>query len=442
MSKKYFLSLMLLLIFAVGCSSQSNTDNASNSSSTDDNTESQPEKTLRFMTNGNENNGDYLVVTSIAEDYKNEVNPNFNLEIESIPTQSQYFQKLQTYIASNQMPDFFKLPNGPIAETLVEQDKLVDVKDTLQEFGELDNFHSSVIDFLSFEDGSLYLFPEGRYGEAFWYYTEPFEELGLEKPTTFEEFIDVSETLKEAGYTPINVAGKERWQLIRYLSHIPLRLTHYDFINGLKTGETSLTTDIGMKSLNFLHELGQMEAFQVGFSNTDYTDSINQFIGGGQGVMHYNGSWEIAQFEEKYAAGEMDYFFIPEVAGEDNVGPKTSITAGLAYAFNKDTFDETTKDFFKYLVENYHERANEEGFMSPLKGDAPENASQLFVDFSKDLDDVELGGLSWDDKLDPASTEEMGVAANELALGMITPEEFAERIDTVIDENAPAFFGE
>ncbi|WP_165445059.1 ABC transporter substrate-binding protein [Gracilibacillus phocaeensis] len=437
--KLLFSIMIMLLLVIIGCSN--NTDGSSNEENQEADTAS-PAKTIRFMSNGNENNGDFRVVTSIAEQYQEEVNPNFELQIESIPTQSQYFQKLQTYIASNQMPDFFKLPNGPIAETLVEQDKLVDIKATLQEFGRFDDFHNSVIDFLSFEDDSLYLFPEGRYGEAFWYYTEPFDELGLEEPETFEEFLDVVQQLKEADYTPINVAGKERWQLIRYLSHIPLRLTHYEFMDGLKVGDTSLTSDIGMQALNFLNDLSEKEAFQTGFSNTDYTDSINQFIGGDQGVIHYNGSWEIAQFEEKYESGELDYFFIPEVAGEENPGPYTSVTAGLAYAFNADTFDDETKRFFEYLVEHYHEKANDEGFMSPMIGDVPEDASQLYVDFSEDLDKVELGGLSWDDKLDPASTEEMGVAANELALGMITPEEFAERLDQTIAENAPAFFNE
>lgn len=426
--------LLVFMVFIVGCNSQSTTEESNSSTENE-----APEKTLRFMTSGNGNNGDFRVVTAIAKRYQQEVNPNFSLEIESIPTQSQYFQKLQTYIASNQMPDFFKIPNGPIAETLVQQNKLVDIKKTLKEFGLFENYHSSVIDFLSFKDGSLYLIPEGRYGEAFWYYTEPFKKLNLDEPTTIEEFLDVTQKLKEGGYTPINVAGKERWQLIRYLSHIPLRLTHYDFIDGLKTGETSLTSEIGMRSLNFLYDLGQMNAFQIGFSNTDYTDSINQFLGG-QAVMHYNGTWEIPQFAEKYESGEIDYFFIPDVEGEDNKGPNTSITAGLAYAFNEETFDETTKDFFKYLVENYHQGAIEEGFMSPMKGDLPEDASKLLVDFSADLDKVELGGLSWDDKLDPASTEAMGVAANELALGMITPREFADRLDKTIDENAPAFF--
>jgi raffinose/stachyose/melibiose transport system substrate-binding protein len=67
--------------------------------------------------------------------------------------------------------------------------------------------------------------------------------------------------------------------------------------------------------------------------------------------------------------------------------------------------------------------------------------SLLTKDISKVLEKVEKGGVSWDDKLDPATTELMGSSANELALGLITPEKFAQRMDKAIKENAAKFFG-
>ncbi|RIE00331.1 hypothetical protein [Cohnella faecalis] len=65
---------------------------------------------------------------------------------------------------------------------------------------------------------------------------------------------------------------------------------------------------------------------------------------------------------------------------------------------------------------------------------------KLAKDFSLDLEAVAKGGVSWDDKLDPASNEVVGSTANELALGLITPEEFAEKVDKAIGRNAPSFF--
>ncbi len=426
--------LFILMLIFTGCSSETKSKQTGAGSK-------QPAKTIKLLTNGNNNNGDFRALKAIYEQYRKEVNPNFKMEIESIPNQSQYFQKLQTYIASNQMPDLFKLPNGPLAETLVKQGKLVDMKKTLTDFGKLDQFNKSVIDFLSFEDGSLYLYPEGTFGEAFWYWKKPFEENHIAIPKTYDEFIAACEKLKQAGYTPIAVAGKERWQLIRYLSFIPLRLTHTDFINQLKTGDEKLSGDLGMQAVNFLYTLGKKGFFQKGFSNMDYTQGLNYFLGG-KAVIHYNGSWELDKLKTEYEKGNIGYFFDPDVAGGKNIGPHTSITSGLAYALNKQKFDKTTKDFFKYVVDHWGQYIYEKGGeMSPMKGDIPEEAPKLMKDFSSDLAKVTQGGVSWDDKLDPATTEAMGTAANELALGMITPKAFAKRMDEAIKENAPKFFG-
>ncbi len=446
---KFYGGLMLILALSVGLLAGCGGDNAGSSASSEAgqssegaSAEKQPHKKIRFFTKGNENNADYRVMKALIEQYRKEVNPNFEVEIESIPNDTQYFQKLRTYIAGNQLPDFFKIPNGILSENLAKQGRLVDMKATLEEFGKFDQFNKAAIDFLSFEDGSLYLYPEGKFGEAFWYYKKPFEELGIQAPTNFDEFIAAAAKLKEAGYTPIAVSGKEMWQLVRYLSFIPLRLTHTEFINTLKTGDEKFTSETGMQAANFLSALGKGGYFQKGFSSMDYTQTLNYFMGG-NAVIHYNGSWELAQFKDKYDAGEIGYFFVPDVAGADNVGPRTSITAGLAYAFNQETFDEATKDFFKFIVEHYNTAAFEVGgFLSPMNGDIPDSMPQLTKDFSKDLDAIDQGGVSWDDKLDPASNEVVGTAANELALGLITPEEFAAKVDKAISQNASKFFGE
>ncbi|WP_147355982.1 hypothetical protein [Cohnella faecalis] len=44
----------------------------------------------------------------VDRSYQKEVNPNFEVEIESIPNDTQYFQKLRTYIAGNQLPTSLK----------------------------------------------------------------------------------------------------------------------------------------------------------------------------------------------------------------------------------------------------------------------------------------------------------------------------------------------
>jgi raffinose/stachyose/melibiose transport system substrate-binding protein len=432
--------LSLVLIFITGCSGGGNATDKAPGSDAAAQKHAQPEIKIKFFTKGNENQPNYRVLTSLFEDYKREVNPNLKVEIESIPNHSQYFQKLRTYIAGNQIPDFYNLYNGILSEELAKQGKLVDMKALLQEYGVFKDYNKAAIDFLSHEDKSLYLYPSGSYSEPFWYYTEPFKKHNIKVPTTFDEFIEAADILKKNGYTPIAVAGKEIWQLIRYLSFMPLRLTHDKFVQSLKVGKISMGSEIGMMSANFLHTLGTKGYFQKGFSGMDYTQTLKYFSAG-NAVILYAGTNEIENLAEKYDKGIINYFLLPDVAGKDNIGPKVSIHAGLAYALNAETFDDAKKDVFKYVIERYPQRAYEQGFIPPVDGEVPGFMPSYVKALAKEMKSITLGHVSWDDKLDPATTEFMGAAANELALGLITPEEFAKKIDAAIAENAPKFFG-
>ena len=66
--------------------------------------------------------------------------------------------------------------------------------------------------------------------EFFFYRKDIFEKYNLEAPTTWNEFLDTCKTLKDNGEIPLIVAGKENWQLMRYLSFAPWRMTKDQFI--------------------------------------------------------------------------------------------------------------------------------------------------------------------------------------------------------------------
>ncbi|MFQ7551442.1 MAG: extracellular solute-binding protein [Blautia marasmi] len=67
------------------------------------------------------------------------------------------------------------------------------------------------------EDENVYLFPESLNCEFFLYRKDVFEKYDLEVPKTWDDFLNVCQTLKEKEEIPLIVAGKENWQLMRYL---------------------------------------------------------------------------------------------------------------------------------------------------------------------------------------------------------------------------------
>ena len=67
-----------------------------------------------------------------------------------------------------------------------------------------------------------------------------------------------------------------------------------------------------------------------------------------------------------------------------------------------------------------------------------------FSDFDQkvmdDCNNLTDYGYSWDVRMDSATVEVMNKEIVNLGMGAITPEEFAQRIDAAIAENAPKFF--
>lgn len=73
----------------------------------------------------------------------------------------------------------------------------------------LDNVNPSSLEMTKQEDGGYYALPYSRNYIGVYYNQTIFEENSLEVPATWEEFLQVCETLKAAGITPMGLHGKD-----------------------------------------------------------------------------------------------------------------------------------------------------------------------------------------------------------------------------------------
>ena len=82
------------------------------------------------------------------------------------------------YLASGDLPDVFNLMNGPIAEEMISDNKLVNMTEALQAEGKYDEMNQAVRDFFTAKDGNVYVLPSGRVAEFFAYRKPLFEKYG------------------------------------------------------------------------------------------------------------------------------------------------------------------------------------------------------------------------------------------------------------------------
>ncbi len=388
---------------------------------------------ITALLKGTESTEQFLVFDYLLKNFC--ADKGLDYEIELVNDMQDYFTKLQMYINSNTLPDIYGCPNGTLSQACLDIDALVDVGAELERNGYAEKLNGAIRDFLTnVNDGKLYLFPQGLYCEYFMYRKDIFEKAGVSTvPTTWTEFEEVCQKVLDAGEIPVIVGGSDAWQLMRYLSFSPWRVTGSDFIEGYQAGTDSFQeNESAQYAVELLANLGTKGYFEPGFASVDYTSACNLFYGG-TGAIFYSGSGNIELAEQMYDEGLLGFFPVPDTDGMNNMATNVPIHAGFAEGFNKATYDETMQEFFDYMCENFSEACYTQAkIFSPFVEELPEGLPQLNYDVQPMFATADTAWTSWDDKLDSDVLTKIVDAQQNLAQGNMTPEEFMANCDSFI----------
>ncbi|WP_456290070.1 extracellular solute-binding protein [Paenibacillus sp. AK002] len=397
------------------------------------------DKTITWLTARPENGAIIQTVRELADRYS-EDHPGFKLDIQVTADRPSYLTKLRTLVASGELPDFIDTDADPYAQELADAGMLVDMKQFLEEQGLYDQFYEPALKYQELPDGSLYLLPLEYHLEMTWYNKKIFEENNLTVPKTIDDMLTISKALKDKGITPIAVDGVDVWPVLRYAAMIPFRTTGNEFARNLSQGKAKMADDVGMQTANFVSEIGQY--FQKGFASTDYTTAKNMFLNG-EAAMYRMGTWEIPAFVDEnlpeQLKGQVDYFYLPTINNAKTLNNEFFGNSGIGLAATTSNFDETTKDFLSYVLNNYSDVYVAKQQMSPLKFTIEDESkySELFLRIKKDMDNYGSEfAKPWDTLLDADTNSVMSDLIIKLAMGTITPEDFSKQIDDAIAQNA------
>lgn len=404
----------------------------------------QPEKKMTYVTCITPQQSGYITMENIVKMYQEQVNPNFSMDIQYIADKPAYLQKIKTLVASNETPDMFNLDTDPYAIKLLNQGIVVDLNDTLDKYGLRDVFLAAPLGWGTTKDGRQVALPLDFSIEVVWYNKQMFEDANVSIPKTHAEFLEACEKLKNAGYTPIAVSGKDNWEILRYLLMITYRYGENDFLYDLAQGKQKMESEIGKKAATFVQELGT-QYFQSGFASTDYTGASNYFTGG-NAAMYYMGTWDLPFMQDDQLSedmkGNIGYFLLPTIEEGEPVGKSNFISnSSMPVAFGADKFDEETERFIEFYAKNISEAIGGLAFSPAVNGTLP-NETDLTKSIYEDMQNSTGSIKLFDIELDPATNELIGKEVVSLALGDITVDEFCKRVDASIAENASSYFSE
>lgn len=250
-------------------------------------------------------------------------------------------------------PDVMFYFNGNDSNPFVEAGKVVPISEIREEYPEYaDNMKDDMIP-VSPADGVQYAVPFYGYWEGLYCNKTVLEAAGVEVPgqeTTWDQFLESCQKIKDAGYTPIAVSlAKEPhyWFEFSIFNHDSAK-THLTVPEAVDD-EAGKAWQAGLEDLKELYEKG----FLSENTNTATADEVFQSFLEGKSAFYVDGSWKMGGIKE--GTDNIDNFTVTYVPGNGD-RKSTDMVAGLSsgwYISRKCWEDEKKRDAAVDLIETF-----------------------------------------------------------------------------------------
>ncbi len=267
-----------------------------------------------------------------------------------------------------------------------------------------------------------------------------FTEAGLDPekpPTTWTEFLDTVQKLKDAGITPIAIGEKDKWPGHFWYGYLATREGGQDAFLKAYNREGSFTDAPFVKAFADLKQLVDMDAFQEGFLAAAYGDA-ETVMGNGEAAMELMGQWSPSVQKSNSASGEgigEDLGFFPFPMIEGGAGNANDVFGGGdGFSLGKNAPDAAV-DFLKYLTSVENQVAGADlGVTVPttVKGtEATYEADPIMSTIVEARNGAPYFQLYYDQFLSAPLAASILDAAEAVFADAATPEEAAQMIEDV-----------
>lgn len=213
----------------------------------------------------------------------NDSHPDITVTMEQVPGGTEGFNAIKTKLSTGEMNDVFSYNSGSRFQSLSPDQFLTDLSDQPWVDGMTDDMKSVVS-----TDEGLYGAPWGTgYGGGVLYNKPIFEELGLEIPTTWDEFAENNEKIKAAGHTPVIQTYGETWtsQLFVLGDFANVAAQDPEWAQEFTAGNRKYAEQPALQGF-----LNQQQAFESGWLNEDFASATvadgDRMVATGEGAQY------------------------------------------------------------------------------------------------------------------------------------------------------------
>lgn len=425
MKKKAFSSVMTLALagglILGGCSSSTGSSGDEKASSGDKTVV----KMMHLWPEGS-SNAQYTIVDDIINAYEKE-HPDVDIQTEILGNE-QYKEKIKVLSASNELPDVGITWAAGYMKPFVDGKMFAPLDDIAKE----DNFVAGTLDAFSVDE-KPYAVPLELNITPVYYNKEIFKKYNLEAPKTYDEFLNVVETLADNGVTPITLGNKDRWTGSMWYMYLADRIGGPEALNNAINRSGSFEDPALVQAAEEIEKLVKMDAFVKGYNGLSNDEAKGYFMNE-QAAMYLMATWELPNYTttpdvSQEFKDKVGYFKFPTYEG--GKGDIDSYVGGPGvglFVSEQSKVKDEAKEFVSYLVEEWGKRSVVDAGVIPATVVDTSNGElhPIYIDILNDLGNASNLTLYADVQMSAGVADVHLNQIQALFGGQTTPEKFAK----------------
>lgn len=350
----------------------------------------------------------------------------YQVVVEEIPGDQNYIDKMKVLYSADDLLDVIVTGGYNLIDSM--KDKLVDLTPYVEEDAEWYDFMSEVGKNVNSRDGRLYAVPYIRQTIGYFYNTELFAQAGIESaPTTWDEFFEDCEKLKEAGITPVSMDTSDSgWCTSLFMGAMAADSDEGEAFMNTNQPESYVNDDL-------IRAAGQIQNMFQNYTTADalggdYAAAANNFFNEKTAIIA-NGPWMVSKFYDTSVVAE-DFADKIEVAAFPGNVMYNSGQVGWSIASKTPEKIEASLAFVKFMTSEESQRLDLE--MCSVTPDCAIEAADVYPQVEKTVSLADAADRSINDYQSlwhATVVDEVSVQYPLLADGSITPEEFVQALD-------------
>lgn len=369
---------------------------------------------------------------AVVKEVEKDLNVKINYEITSGEV---YHTKLKVAMAGDELPDIFHMYAGPGEwEPLLNSEAAAPLNDVLESSGIGSKYMDGYL--IKNSDQNIYSVPfRVNLIQVMYYNKDIFKDLGINPPTTWDEFKNACSLASSKGYNAIGLGEKDRWMGDLIYNTLVLREDPQAFQKALK-GEMKYSDKPFLDAAIKVNELVNMGAFQKGYMTSLEADVVENFISG-KTAMYSNGSWAFSDLIDKMG-DKLGYMPFPATGADTQpelsaCGNANNNPYGLAVSAKSKNLEKAklVAVTISKLYNDYAVKEGEQPYMvTDVNPDKPVNPE--FAKYIEDCAKLKFVQTYWGDFLPADITEPYRDLNQALFTGKMDPQKYVNEQQQIL----------